>query len=142
TNPLADLIVDARACTATLSETIAQQNTVMLQFCGGLIEQTLKAMSGLNNLVSATHTEEIKAKLQKQAVELTQQPDSASTMAINAPEGDNPEFQLAQAFVQSINQTMQNMVTAQQQMNITVQAATTQTIATILSVGTVAIEKR
>jgi hypothetical protein len=142
----AQIIAETTACSAALSTAIQRQNEVLLSSCQTLIEQTLKAMSSLKSLEiassdsSATHNLE---QLQSNAAQTIHQsvetlknalPDDLTT-AKHADAVDSLKCQSLKSFVDSSSILWANAVAAQQQFSILTQAATTQAIATILSVA-------
>lgn len=144
----AQIIAETTACSAALSTAIQRQNEVLLNACQALIEQTLKAMSVLKSLEAANsdssaahHLEQLQsdaAQTLNQSVETLKNAlpgDLANATAKHTDDVDSLKSQSLKSFVDNSSILWANVVAAQQQFNVLTQAATTQAIATILSVA-------
>lgn len=144
----AQVVADQTAAAEVITEAIGKQNTVILGFCTSLIGQTLDAMTKLAELVKNTNdapsnpatTDEI---MRKVLDNIQQQPAQAPQTLETTQAGVSADSQITEAvFVQEMNQTIKNTITAQQQLYVLAQAATVQTISTILSIASASISAK
>lgn len=143
TKEFEQVISAEKEAAAVLSQTIAEQNAVFMNFCNSLVNEALSAMGELSaidlavaksskkdiNEAKKKATEAIEQKIQPQASaknDATPTPNQSNDSSISRA---NPEA----AFVEAMGQTMFNAVQAQNNMYIIAQATTTQLINTIIS---------
>lgn len=137
-------VTDATKAANALSQSIAQENNVYLNFCENLISNTLQAMSSLNKmeintarvgiqeqLSQAKQNSETQAEEKKQSV-LEAVPTHKENAAKPSHEAS---IKLMDAFVQSMGEMMINSVNGQQNLHTVAEAATTQTVDIILSMA-------
>ena len=152
----AQIVAEARAASVVLAETINQQNEVFLSACNSIIAQTLNASKSLNDMAmemakdSATKkvaaAKEKASKKVAEAANTAQKATSQNGSDKSKTSGKNstsvqhsPEPSLATGFVDAMLISMQNSVQNQQSLLIMAQAATTQTVAQILSMDAAAL---
>ncbi len=146
TDVFTQIIADEKAAATALAETLEQQNTIFLNFCNNLVGNILRSMGELNAMELAVagnnaHQELTTAK--NTATEniqpaTTPSPTESSNVAPKntaIPSADSSNNAIG-SFVDAMNASMHNAVTAQQQMYIIAQASTTQAINIILSIAT------
>ncbi|MDB2657566.1 RebB family R body protein [Crocinitomicaceae bacterium] len=156
TDEFAQLLVDARAAATILSDTIQQENEVLLGFCNGLFLQTLKASTELNRMTldmakegaakKAAKAQEKSSKAVAAAAKTAQ--DSVAASSTNGSKSPakkeaaiaaKTSQDLANGFIDAMLTTMKNSVRQQEQMFILAQASTTMTIQQIWSMDSTAL---
>jgi hypothetical protein len=144
----AQAVAEQTAAAEVITEAIAKENTVILGFCTSLIEQTLDAMGKLADLVknttdTATNPATTDEIMRKVLDNIQQQPAQAPQTLETTQAGVSADSQVTEAvFVQAMNLTIKNTITAQQNLYIIAQATTVQTISTILSIASASISAK
>ena len=144
----AHLTKDAEQATHVLATGIAETNAVVLNFCNALINQTLEAAERLNRLEVTTAKAGAAAKKAKAGAEKEVQKAvaAAAAKAVSAPVKANTKVNpaeaidvadagMAQTFAHSVGIMMENSVQEQRQLFAIANAATTQTISSILTIN-------
>lgn len=129
---------------SAFAQTLEMENTVFQNQINGIVNMVLNAMQRLAELDGDTaESEAAKTDLRnlvgqlKETAKSEEQTASNGKAAALALTPTNPNEQtLETALVQSISDSYRNAVNAQNQMYITMQAAATMTITTILSIDT------
>ncbi len=154
----AQILVEARAASCILSETIKQENEVFLSFCSAVISQTLDASKSLNkmalNAVKESATESVAKAKENASKTVASAAKSAQNAIADNGSSENKKSaspkkavstrdknsqNLADGFVDAMLMTMQNSVHMQQQNWVIAQAATTQTVTQILGLDSAAL---
>ena len=147
------LIAEAEAYSATLTEALGEQSSQMLDLYGALIEQTLDVAFELYDLLVNDESEEpteALAAMKEEVLENLRQKLADTATASAATTVPTPEMaatngddgSMLATFKKGMNMGMMNEVTAHQQFQITLQAASVQTITLILSLVPEVIAKR
>lgn len=123
-------------------QTLEMENTVFQQQVNGIVNMVLDAVQKLNTIKGDATTRVTAATegLQNMAnglkAQVTDGVSQAAKAATGLPATNTNEQTLESILVQTVGESYKNAIAAQQHMYITIQAAATMTISTILSNGT------
>lgn len=128
------------------TQTLEMENAVYQNQINGIINMVLYALQKVGEITGdTTAAETAKTKLQEMADSLKAKiagsvTTAGSEAAAALPPGNVNEQTLEAAVTQSLSLSFQNAVNAQQQMYVTMQAATTMAISTLFNIDTAADE--
>lgn len=149
----AQLIAEAEAYSATLTEALGEQSSQMLDLYGALIEQTLDVAFELYDLLVNDESEqpaealtamkeEVLENLRQKLADTTTTAANTATATPEIATANGDDDSLLATYKKSMNMGMMNEVNAHQQFQTILQAASVQTISLILSLVPEVIAKR
>jgi hypothetical protein len=125
------------------TQTLQMENAVFLNQMKGaiqLVQDAMQAMAALDTDVATKSKTALNSLVADMEAQLPANGQAAAKMATPARVAPNQNEQtLETILVQSVGESYKNAVTAQQQMYVTLQAATTMTISAIISIDTATI---